>query len=889
MNVTRVAPWASRIAAPADFGMSTARGASAPDFGSRQPWDEMANGRGGLRPGWGAMLATVAGLGPEALTRRADLLDRILTEDGVTGLLPGVDPLAWRCDPLPLLLGAAEFERLETGLAQRARLIEAVLRDVYGPQTLLAEGRIPPALVYANPAFLRPCRDADGGAPSQRMHLYAAEVLRGPDGAWRVVADRTADAAGLAYVLENRRALARALPELFRAHPPRRLAPFFDAWQDALQRLAPPETDRPDADRPGLALLTPGASDKLWFEHVVLARELSCTLVEGSDLTIRDGALCLKTLQGLQRVHVLLRRQDGRTLDPLELDSMQRIGITGLLDAARSGSVRIVNDPGSGCAEAPAWSAMLPGLAHRVLGEELALASVETLWLGAPAAYARVMPALHEWRIRPALDGTVPAIFSPRETGAPADLAQRIAAAPAEFVASAPLVPSLSPCLAANGLQPRPVLLRLFLLFDGEGWRALPGGFARVLTQRDLDCGRLPLHALSKDVWVASEEEQDIVGPSALHSPALPVRRSPGDLPSRVAENFFWLGRNLERLEGAARLLRTALDRLERPGPSPRESAELRTVAVCLGAAGLIEREAAVGLGPAALTERLLQVGAQTHGDTYGDAHGDTRGDRVELPSLLGEVSRLGELLRDRLTREVHSTLTQGLRSLNHALGRLRPGEADEAPSVRDLEHVSTVTLSFAATMAGLAAENMVRSGGRLFLDLGRRVERAWATARTMAQALDQQGAALQPGPLEPGLRLALELCDSVITYRSRYLSTLQPGPVLDLVLADEGNPRAVAFQLAAIRDILAELAGVPGSPLPTAASALLRQVREIARDAASVPERQAAAALPAQLRAVETGVTDLSNQIARRYFAVLPAAHQVGLAEEAPALRGMA
>ena len=289
--------------------------------------------------------------------------------------------------------------------------------------------------------------------------------------------------------------------------------------------------------------------------------------------------------------------------------------------------------------------------------------------------------------------------------------------------------------------------------------------------------------------------------------------------------------------------------------------------------AGLIEREDAFGLGPASLSELLLQVARP----------------RAELPSLLAEVSHLGERLRDRLTREVHSTLTQGLRGLNQALGRLRPGEADKAPSVRDLEHVSTVTLTFAATVAGLAAENMVRSGGRLFLDLGRRVERAWATARIMAQALDQQGPAQQPGPLEPGLRLALELCDSVITYRSRYLTTLQPGPVLDLVLADEGNPRALAFQLAAIRDILAELARVPGSPLPTAASSLLRQVREIARDAATVPEPQTGASLPAQLRAVEKGVTALSNQISRQYFSVLASVRQVGGAEEAPPLRGMA
>ena len=297
----------------------------------------------------------------------------------------------------------------------------------------------------------------------------------------------------------------------------------------------------------------------------------------------------------------------------------------------------------------------------------------------------------------------------------------------------------------------------------------------------------------------------------------------------------------------------------------------------CLATTGLIGRDDAFGLGPSALTQRLLLVGRPP----------------AELPALLAEVARLAEALRDRLTREVHSTLTHGLRNVGQALDRLSAGKAGgEQPSVRDLEHVSTSILGFAATMAGLAAENMVRSGGRLLFDLGRRVERAWSTARllaqTMDQALDQAGGAM-PGALEPGLRLALELCDSVITYRSLYLTTLQPGPVLDLVLADEGNPRALAFQLAAIRDILAELARAPGAPLPMVASALLRDAREIARSAAHESDRQAAATLPARLRAVEKGVSALSDQIARQYFSILPAAHRVGVAEDAAPLRGMA
>ena len=826
-------------------------------------WDEMANGRGGLRPGWGTLVASIASLGPDGLNRRADLLDRLLAEDGITALLPGMAPKGWRCDPLPLLIGASEFEWIEAGLAQRAGLIETVLQDIYGRQDLLAEGLIPPAAVYANPAFLRPCHIADDRPRHQLLHFYAAELLRGPDGVWHVIADRTADAAGSAYAMENRRALNRAIPELFRSQAPRRLSPFFAAWQDRLHAMAPAGTDRP-----GLALLTPGSDDKLWYEHVVLARELACTLVESSDLSLRDGALFLKTLSGLQRVDVLLRRQDGRTLDPLELEPTVHLGVTGLLDAARSGNVRIVNDPGTGCLEAPLWAAMLPRIAKRMIGEDLLLPSPDTLWLGDPVALARVAAAPEHWRIRPALDGMGPA----GESGGAVDMLERAAACPGDFVAIAKLRPSLAPCLTPEGLRPQPVLVRMFMMFNGSKWQALPGGFGRVLTQRDMDGTRLPLHALCKDVWIASEDEVSVAGLASFTPSHVAVRRTSGDLPSRVADTFFWLGRTLERLECAARLLRATIERITRNNLSPRESAELRSVVSCLALVGLIEPEAAAGLGPAALVQRLLQVG------------------RLHSPmaELLSEVSRMTQSLRDRLTNEVHSTLLVGLRTVGQALADLRPGADRPAPSVRELEHVGTVVLGFSATVAGLAAENMVRSGGRLFLDLGRRVERAWSTARLIAQAIDHS-APHQPGPLEPGLRLSLELCDSVITYRSRYLSNLQAGPVLDLVLADEGNPRALVFQLAAIRDILAELARAANAPLPTLASKLLRETREIARVGATIPERQLAIMLPTQLRSVERGVTELSEQISRKYFAILPLAHRVGGDDETPPLRGMA
>ncbi len=829
------------------------------------PLDEMVDGAGGFRPHWRPLLGALADLGREALAERALLIDRFFADEGVTSLLApqeGAPAAAWRCDPVPLILPPAEFDALEAGLAQRAALLEAVLQDVYGPQRLLAEGALPPALVHANPAFLRPCRAPGGGRAGPLLHLYAADLVRAPDGGWRVVADRTASPTGLAHVLENRRALSRHMPEFIRSRELRQLGPFFDLWQEALQSLGA-------GGNPAIALLATGHASPLWFEQVILSRELSCALVEGGDLSVRDGVLYLKTLRGLQRVDVLLRRQDGRTIDPLELDPSMAHGVAGLLDAARAGAVKIVNDPGTGCVEAPGIAAFLPRLAPRLIGEALRLPGARTLWLGEAEARAEAERDLGSWLVRHAVDGTVRSI-RPAALGAEARAAllARIAAAPQDHALSEVIRPSVAPCVGTAGLAPRPVMLRLFLLFDGSRWRALQGGLARVLDGA-------PGPAIAKDVWIPAEDGAAIHGPHGRAAAPLAIRRTAGELPSRVADNFFWLGRYLERLENAARLLRAGASRLGRPAPTPRELAELRSLFACLVRAELLDAETAQGgvhgLGARALTRALLRA-MQEGGPVAG---------------LLARVSHLAELLRDRLTGEMQHALHQGLRQLAAQL-RPVPQLREDALGLERLAELGNAILSFAATVAGLAAENMVRGGGRLFLDLGRRVERAQAIAAEIARALDQPGAAAQPARLEPGLRLALELRDSVITYRSRYLTALQAGPVLDLVLADEGNPRGLAFQLAAARDVLADLDGE--SPLGLAAGQLLEEARAMVRDVAAAPvQAEAALALPPRLLAMEGAVAALSNRIARRYFALLPVAHSLGPAAPGGRLRGAA
>lgn len=733
----------------------------------------MVDGRGGVRPHWRGVLGTLTGLDHDMLAGRARRLAQAAEEEGASP--------AWRCDPVPLPLTGDEFARLEAGLAQRARLLDALLADLYGSQRCLAEGWLPPALVYANPGFLRAARaKPDCTAAGPHLHAYAADLLRGPDGGWRVLADRTGGVPGIGYARECRRLLARVMPELFRAAPVLQLRPFFEAWADALQRMAPVH-----ARAPVVALLTPGPGDPRWPEHLALSRDLACALVEAPDLTVRGGMLFLKALAGLQRVDVLLCGVPGAALDPLELASAPVGGVTGLLDAARSGTVRILNHPGAAAVEAPGFAAVLPALCGHVLDEPLLLP---------PAAPS--------------------------------------------------LAPSRAPCLGPDGLEPQPVALRLFLVRDGAGWRTMPGGVARVLGPGEAVTEALPPGAVLKDVWVFAGESGVIRGPEPAAQAPVALRRGAGDMPSRVADDFFWLGRYVERLDAQARLARAGLVRRARGAPLPREMVELAVLLRCLHAAGLVPAEP---------------------GLPFEDAVRQALGPRGPVTAGLGQVARLVEALRDRMTLDTHGAFT-------HALRAARAEVADAAAAGPDgLAHAMDGLQRLATTVAGVAAEGMVRGGGRLFLDLGRRVERAMNTAYVLGTVLDQP-----PARVDGTLRLALELCDSAITYRSRYLSVLQPAPVLDLVLADAGNPRALAFQFAEAAalldsagdaDLAAMAAGWQGRT-----GRLVKEV-QMARHPADALVDVADA-----LVGIGNGAADLSDRITRRFFALLPRLQSVGL-----------
>ena len=792
-------------------------------------------------------------LGHDVLADRAQLLERAFADEGLTTLLPGEQQVSWRCDPIPLVLSASEFAGLEKGLAQRARLIDAILADVYGPGRLVESGALPPELIFGNPNFLRPCRASAGDdAAARHLHVYAADLMRGDDGVWRVMADRTDQARGMAYALENRRNLARIVPELFQNQSIEALRPFMEATGDALRALAPNREG-------GVALLSGGHTDPLWFEHVLLAREWSISLVEAGDLTIRGGMVYLKTLRGLERIGVLLRRQNGMRMDPLEL--AHGSGPPGLLDAVRTGMVRVVNHPGAALAESPGLAAFLPGLARELLGTELITPSQATLWLGEGANARTVLRDLEGWVIRHATDGgstsVVPMHLSPEDRAA---LAAKVAAHPADFAALLAPTPSLAPCAMPTGFEPRAIVLRMFLAHDGTDWRAMPGGLARALTDEDGIAGRLPREALSKDVWVLRDEFALSRQIPALDAGPLAIRRTAGDLPSRVADNFYWMGRYLERLEEGARLLRALIQRVTRPSASPHEKADIAMISACLRVAGMSRGEDTFDHGIVARNASLLGVF------------------RVEGPMrrLLGRVTNMAAHLRDRLTGEVHTILTRSLHDLGEAMRRLPP---DTDP--RGADHAAALTaeiLEFSAAISGLAAENMVRGGGRLFFDFGRRVERAEAILEQLTELLDHPPESGQAGRIESGLHLALELRDSVITYRSRYLAVMQPAPALDLILADEGNPRGLAFQLLAMRDLLRQVTE-EGDSMLLAVDRAVREAREIVQDVLTAPDQTAAAArLGPRLSGLMSLIDSISDRVSRRFFTLLPIARNLSV-----------
>jgi uncharacterized circularly permuted ATP-grasp superfamily protein/uncharacterized alpha-E superfamily protein len=733
--------------------------------------DELCDGSGLLRPSWQELIPQLAALGSGELARRRDVARRLLREHGVTYNVYGSEEgleRGWSLDLVPFCLAPNEWAGLQRGLIQRTRLLDRLLGDLYGPQRMVREGWVPPALLHGSSSFLRACHDLQppGG---RHLYLHAIDLARRPDGTWCVLADRTQAPSGAGYALENRIILSRVLPDEFRECSVARLAGFFSGLRDGLRSADP----RP-AGTPNVVLLTPGPYNETYFEHAYLARYLGFPLVEGGDLTVRDRRVFLKTLEGLRPVDVILRRVDDTFCDPLELRSGSFLGVSGLVDAARAGNVVVANALGSGLVESPAFLPFLPALSRQLLGEELLLHSASTWWAGQEAGRRAALSAPGRVVWKPTFGGMADPVFSEELSGeARARFLARFEAAPADFVAQERIDLSTTPVWTGEAWEPRPLVLRTYVAASGlDSYVVMPGGLTRFSQSPHSPVVSAQRGGGSKDTWVFSEGPVDPVTLLRPGGQVVRLERAPADVPSRVADNLYWMGRYTERLEHQVRVLRATFHRLG--GETTHDGhAELMALVQLLVSLGQLPDRFGKEVDEEELSSALL-----------GLLHQANRPGSVR--DILVQLRYITTAVRDRLSNDTWR-IFQRLQGDGQLTGR--EVTLSDVPG-----RLNTLVVDLAA-FSGMEMENMTRGHAWRFLEIGRRLERS-------INLLKMVRAALHAGPCHPAvLAPLLEVADSVMTYRRRYFEQVHLATALDLLLADESNPRSVAFQVETLHE----------------------------------------------------------------------------------------
>jgi uncharacterized circularly permuted ATP-grasp superfamily protein len=708
-------------------------------------FDELRAADGSIRPHWLPLVHGLERLGREGIRDRADNARQLLREHGVTYNVHADGESAartWDLDLIPFVIGADEWAQLEAGLIQRTKLLNLVLADIYGPQQLLRDGLLPPALLHANPGFLRCCH---GIRPPRDLFLsmHAIDLIRAPNGRWWVLSDRTQAPSGVGYALENRAIISRVLPEEFRESQVQRLGAFFQLRKAGLRSLAPWTSS------PNIVVLTPGPYTETYFEHAYLARYLGYQLVEGNDLTVRDRHVFLKTLEGLQPVDVIIRRVDDTWCDPLELRADSILGVPGLVEAARAGNVAISNALGSGAVETTAILAFLPALARKLLSEDLRIPNVATWWCGQEGERNYALWALNSLVIKRAFVGVhgEPSFGEKLDATALADLAARIRANPHAYVGQESVALSTTPSWSGETPAPSPLILRCYVCATPDGYAVMPGALTRVSPSAESPIVSSRYGGGSKDTWVRSAAPTETTAPSESTAPPLRLPGAHSQVPSRVVENLFWLGRYSERLEDATRLLRTLLSRLAGEG-GPSEEAELAALARWLTKTDFLPRRFAGRFTAAELTSELRDMVFERN--RYG-----------AIRELLARVGFLTASVRDRLSGDTWRILNQMLTEFPASIPRATPGAI--------LHELHRLIFQLAA-LSGMEMENMSRGHSWRFLDIGRRLERAinlvWNVRAVLAT--DRDGAALPP---------LLEYTDSTMTYRCSSPTKRTPAP----------------------------------------------------------------------------------------------------------------
>lgn len=787
-----------------------------------------------LAPNWNTFFTHLGTDGFYDLTHRNANLHRQIRDNGVTyNVYADADgpQRPWSLDLFPMMVSSDDWAKIEIGIAQRARLLNRIMADVYGSQRLLADGLLPSALVHGHPGYLRPMQ---GVRPAGGMYLHIAafDIAHGPNGQWSVVSQRTQAPSGLGYLLENRLTISLLFPEAFRKMQVQRLAATYSALVDSMRLLSPVADGR-------IVLLTPGPYNETYFEHAYLARYLGLTLVEGSDLLVRNDRLYLKTLKGLEPVHGLLKRLDDEFLDPLELRSDSTLGVPGLLQVIRAGNVMMANTPGSAFLESTALQGFLPALSKHLLGQTLAMPSLATWWCGEQAVMRDALSQLRHCVIKPTYPGTGMASVMGRSLGQSAldEWAGRILRRGEDYTVQAFQPLSQTPTWINQRLEPRSAMLRVFAVADGHGsWRVLPGGLAR-LAGRNENIASMQHGGSSADVWVlgasaavatsgerppgASALDTNIPATAALTAPNEgpaprqafepahePLQRRP--VTSRAGENLFWLGRYTERAENAVRLARLTLECL---GGENQNSQPLLTwlSRMAVGNALVIG-----SVPPATQSRRVFERAliANLADTTQAASVG------YNLQALKSAASAVRErlsqdqwqvIVRTEASFFEHSgEFSADLAPPASAAGSSKDKAAPDYSSVEALKALEFVSGHLAA-MTGAQTDRMTRDDGWRLLSAGRLIERLQMLAAALRRGFDT-GAVFDEG----GFAAILALFDSTITFNAQYQQRRDVSALLDLLVLDRDNPRSLGWTLQTLRGRLTKLAGTPNGKAPS-------------------------------------------------------------------------
>lgn len=778
-------------------------------------FDEMYQSPGKPRPHWEFLSRSLEGLGLQKLNARRQDAARLLRQNGVTYNVYADDDgpdgsdrsrdrppeHPWKLDPIPLVIESGEWLRIESALTQRARLLDLILRDLYGAGELIRRGLIPAGAIYSHPGFLRSCARShvtpQGPNP---LITVASDLVRQTNGSFMVVADRAQAPSGAGYALENRIVLARTLPDLYRDARVSRLAVYFRTLRETLAALAPRPERRED---PRIVVLTPGPGNETFFEHAFLASYLGYTLVEGSDLTVRQGRVWIQTIEQLEPVDVILRRLDDIFLDPLELKPDSLLGTPGLLQAIRLGNVAIANPAGSGILDNPGLLPYLPGACKHLLGESLQMDSVPTYWCGDPVQRQHVLANLSTLIVKSIFPKHGGSAYFPGRLSRNGleNLRMEIMRRPYHFVGQEPIALSTLPFLSdrateasANqmfpaGLEARPMVLRTFLLARRDSRETdvplmsdfvlMPGGLTRVSNDPLNPIVSNQRGGVAKDTWVvdAGDTRPDV---ALLRTPGGPVliSRKSGDVANRVADNLFWLGRYLERADSTVRILREILRCLLENQPTIRNST------------------------PDILLEALTHLTTSYPGFLHPANRATPEN---ELMSLIYDPHRTGGLMYN-----LQAGLNAGRRVRDrmsedgwHVLNTMQDKFAQPKDLGRTLRALEGLAIQLAA-FAGIVTETINHGQGWRFLQTGRRIERALSSLSILRSVFAPQNT-----PDEILLETLLYMKDSLRLYRRRYQArAIETETALDILLLDEGHPQSVGYQVASLNELAAALPG---------------------------------------------------------------------------------